>query len=420
MKTYDLRKNFSVGYFLATREIKRNNPWSTALVIFVMSLTFLNMILMGGILIGLAEGMMNSFKRYYSSDVLIKPAIQNKDISETSLMKNVIKALPSYKALSIRYTSSAVLENKEKVKIRETDIKERVSGTLVGINPKDEDNVTGISAKVIEGNFFNEYATDEVVLGKSLLAKYSKGASTEPRLENIQIGSKLTLSVNEIKTDVTVIGIVDTGNTTVDSRIFISENTMRNLISNQSLNASEIAVSILPSSSDIEAKEYINANFPYPSKISIETGEEALPKAIRDMKKTFSMLGNMVGAISVIVGAITIFIVIFVNAITRRKYIGILKGIGISAQAIEISYVLQSVFYALSGITIASLLVIIFLKPWFVIHPLKFPVTEGQLAVTSGGLIIRGIILLLTAFISGYVPALMVTKQNTLDAILGR
>lgn len=42
-----LEKDFTVGKFLAVRELKRNNPWSTALIIFVMSLTFFNMVLMG-------------------------------------------------------------------------------------------------------------------------------------------------------------------------------------------------------------------------------------------------------------------------------------------------------------------------------------------------------------------------------------
>ena len=42
--------SFSVGLFLATRDIRHSNPWTTALIIFVMSLTFLNMILIGGIL----------------------------------------------------------------------------------------------------------------------------------------------------------------------------------------------------------------------------------------------------------------------------------------------------------------------------------------------------------------------------------
>ncbi len=414
------KNDYTVGSFLATRELKRSNPWSTALVIFVMSLTFMNMVLMGGVLIGLAEGMMNSFQKYYSSDVLVKPAVQNYAITQSSILQNVIETLPTFRASSSRYTASAVLENQDKIKVKETDIGERVNGTLVGIHSKDENNVTGISSKIIEGTYLDEYSTDTVVVGKSLLAQYSKGSSTEPRLKDIKIGSRLLLLVGESKMEVIVQGIVDSGNTTVDGRIFISEATMRALTHNQNLNASEIAISLQPNTSEQDAKNYILANFPYSTNIIVETGEEALPKAIQDMKKTFSMLGNMVGAISLIVGAITIFIVIFVNAITRRKYIGIMKGIGISASAIEISYIIQSLFYALSGIAIASLLVMGFLKPWFAIHPLKFPVTEGQLSVTSSGLMIRGLILMVTAFISGYIPARMVTKQNTLDAILGR
>lgn len=415
-----LEKDLTVGKFLAIRELKRNNPWSTALIIFVMSLTFFNMVLMGGILIGLADGMMTSFKTYYSSDILIKPASQNVSISQSSMLDSLIKSLPSYKALSKRYTVAAILENENKVKIKETDIGQRVSGTIVGINPSEEDAVTGLSTQIINGEFLNDYDTEGIVLGKGLLAEYSKGSSTESRLEGVVIGSRLKLIIGASNMEVTVKGIIDTGNTTVDNRIFMLESTMRALINNQSLNVNEMAVLLHPNADSKEAKGYIMDNFPYNTDIIVETADETLPKAISDMKKTFSMLGNIVGVISLIVGAITIFIVIFVNAITRRKYIGIMKGIGISARAIEISYIIQSLFYALSGIIFSSFIIIWFLAPWFDLHPLKFPVTEGKLAITTSGLIVRGLILTATAFISGYIPAKMVTKQNTLDAILGR
>ena len=243
-KLSEFKKDYTVGYFLAIRELKRSNPWSTALVIFVMSLTFMNMVLMGGVLIGLAEGMMNSFQKYYSSDVLIKPAVQNYAIMESSLLQNVIKTLPTYKASSSRYTASVVIENGDKIKVKETDIRERVSGTLVGINPKDENSVTGISTKIIEGSYLDDYSTDKIVIGKSLLAQYSNGSSTEPRLKDIKVGSRLLLLIGESKMEVTVQGIIDSGNSTVDGRIFISETTMRALTRNQSLNESEIAISL--------------------------------------------------------------------------------------------------------------------------------------------------------------------------------
>lgn len=415
-----IKKDLTVGQFLAIRELKRNNPWSTSLIISVMSLTFFNMVLMGGILIGLADGMMNSFKTYYSSDILIKPASQNISISQSSILEAIIKSLPTYKALSKRYTTAVILENESKVKVKNTDIGQRVSGTLVGIDPRDEDSVTGLSSQIIAGEYLNEYDTEGIILGKSLLAEYSKGSSTESRLEGVVIGSRLKLLIGKTNIEVSVKGIIDTGNTTVDSRIFIPESTMRSLLDNHSLNSNEIAILLTPDSDNLVAKEYILENFANKTDIIAETAEETLPKAISDMKKTFTMLGNIVGAISLIVGAITIFIVIFVNAITRRKYIGIMKGIGISARAIQISYVMQSLFYSLAGIFFSSFIIVWFLAPWFELHPLQFPVTEGKLAITTNGLFIRGFILTVTAFISGFIPAWLVTKQNTLDAILGR
>ena len=62
-----------------------------------------------------------------------------------------------------------------------------------------------------------------------------------------------------------------------------------------------------------------------------------------------NLSGNAISSIGLVVAAVTLFIVIFINAITRRRYIGILKGIGIDERSIEISYVLQSIFYATVG-----------------------------------------------------------------------
>jgi ABC-type lipoprotein release transport system permease subunit len=74
--------------------------------------------------------------------------------------------------------------------------------------------------------------------------------------------------------------------------------------------------------------------------------QEAIPDFLNQIKIAFSITRcNMIGLIGIIVASITIFIVIFINAVTRRKYIGILKGIGVTSGAIEFSYILQSFFY---------------------------------------------------------------------------
>lgn len=417
--------SFSVGLFLAIRDIRRSNIWTTSLIVFIMTLTFFNMLLLGGILLGIAEGVINSFKFYYSSDVLVTPTIQKRTIEQTDSVMAVIKSLPTYKAATKRLTASATVENTNQIKIRETDTTESASATLVGIDPVAEDTVTHLSSKLIEGSYLDSADSDAALLGQNLLEKYVRGpdvASTaERKLTDVQVGSRVTVIVGGVRKEVTVKGIIGTDNANIDIRIFMVDTSARSLVSRTDPDVNEIAIALIQGNSDREAKEYILKNLGKNSEnIIVQTAEEALPSATADIKQTFSLLGNMVGFIALIVGAITIFIVIFVNAITRRKFIGILKGIGISSRAIEISYVLQAFFYALSGIIIGSFFIVGFIDPYFDLHPLNLPITRSRLAVTPNDLLLRGFILTITALLSGFIPAWLVTKQNTLDAILGR
>ena len=97
----------------------------------------------------------------------------------------------------------------------------------------------------------------------------------------------------------------------------------------------------------------------------IETPEEAEPKFVKDLRTTFGILGNIISSIGLVVTAITMFIVIFINAITRQKFIGILKGIGVNAKTVEISYIFQSLFYALAGSAVGLFITYGLLVPYF-------------------------------------------------------
>ncbi len=152
----------------------------------------------------------------------------------------------------------------------------------------------------------------------------------------------------------------------------------------------------------------------------IQTADEAIPDFLTQIKTAFSVLGNLIGAIGIVVGSITIFIVVFINAVTRRKFIGILKGIGVSPLAIEVSYLLQSLFYGFSGSLLGSLILYGLLVPAFNAHPIDFPFSDGILVADVPTTLLRIVILLIVTLIAGFIPARMIIKKNTLDSILGR
>ena len=138
------------------------------------------------------------------------------------------------------------------------------------------------------------------------------------------------------------------------------------------------------------------------------------------MIATFGMLGAAFSSIGLAVAAITIFIVIFINAITRRKFIGILKGIGVKGQAIEISYIFQSIFYAVVGSLIGLVLLYAFLSPAIAANPIDFPFSDGILVAPLGETMARIGLLVAVTLLAGYIPARMIVRKNTLSSILGR
>ena len=70
-----------VGLFLAKNDIARSNKWTTILISFVMTLTFLNLIVVRGILVGLIEGSVKANKERFSGNVVLT-VLNNKDYIE--------------------------------------------------------------------------------------------------------------------------------------------------------------------------------------------------------------------------------------------------------------------------------------------------------------------------------------------------
>ena len=419
------KQSLFVGFFLAIREIKRSNPWTISLIILVISLTFFNMLFLGGILIGFAESAIGTYPQYYSGDIFIIPPTTKTTIEDTDTIVSLVKNLPTLKAISVRETASGLLEYNYQNKLRPSDLSESAAGTAAGIDPIAEDKMSHLSGAMVAGSYLTPADADEIIIGSNLIQKYAtvRGAALavgSKILQTADVGSRVRLTINGAQKEMTIKGVFTTNSVFVDSRIYMTESTFREMTKNTNLNANEIAIRLLPNSSTVAGKEFIQKNLNRNENVIVETSTEALPSSIYSIIQALGKLGNLVGAIALMVSAVTIFIVIYVNAITRRKFIGILKGIGISALAIELSYIFQAFFYALSGITIATIFILGLLKPYFDLHPINFASINASLAIGLGDVIPNAIALIITAIISGFVPAWLVTRQNTLDAILGR
>lgn len=420
-KKGSFKTNLRVGAFLATRQIKRSNIWTNILIIFIMTLTFLNLVIVSGILVGLIEGAIRAVKNHYLGDIFISDLEHKSYIEQSRMIINTAQNIPGVESLTARYTESGKIQGNYKIpKRRPTDSDDSVGTQIVGIDPVSENKVTGLKKLVIEGQYLEPNDYDQILLGAMLLSKYlSFDSPAFPALKNIEVGDRVRIEVNGNVREVKVKGIIKSKVDEIDRRVFFVDNQLRGLIGRTDYNVDEIVLRLKSGVDPIMIKQALLANNAG-NFARVQTQEDAEPKFIKDMKKTFAILGNIMSSIGLAVAAITIFIVIFINAITRRKFIGILKGIGIEPRAIELAYILQSVFYAVLGTIVGCILVFGVIKPYLDAYPINFPFSDGILVATLNGTLIRIAILFAATFIAGYIPARIVVKQNTLDAILGR
>ncbi len=425
-----------VGTLLAKRQITRGNFWINVLIIGIMTLTFLSLVVISGILVGLLEGSFQANRERYSGDVFISTLADESSIESTQMIRSTLEALPIVEDFTVRYKSGATIEANYRDRRDFSALPNSVGVNIVGIDPEREESVTGLSESLVEGQMLEADESGYILLGSTFIRRYSNFSDLFEPLDGVYPGDRVKVSVtgkgltfssdlggddtsNSNVQEFIVKGIVKSKVDEVSIAAFVTESDYRRLTGDTSLNAQEIAIKKADGFEDDYVKSVL-VSYEFDNVAKIQTATEAIPKFLDDIKQTFSILGTAIGGIGLIVSAITIFIVIYINALTRRKFIGILKGIGISGTAIEIAYVLQSVFYVLIGSLIGAVIVYGLLIPVIAANPIDFPFSDGILVADPIPTFTRFLILFFVTVIAGYLPARLIVNKNTLDSILQR
>lgn len=412
--------SFKVGLLLGLRQIQRANIWTTLLIIFIMMLTFLNLVAVSGILVGLIEGSVRANKEQNTGDIFLSTPVGKEYIDQSRNILATLATIPGIGHYSARSTEGVTIEANYRTRRDPQEVRDIASTSIVGIDPQSEDRVTRLSQHVAEGSYLDESDGNYIMIGSNLLEEYSAGfGDAFATLSGVKPGTRVRLTVGENTKEYTVKGIIDSKVDETSFRVFMTESEFLRFTGRTNLNVNEIAITLAEGASEQSVKaDIVNSGIGQYARVRVS--REALPQALEDIITTFRLLGNAISAIGLMVSSITIFIVIFINAVTRRKYIGILKGIGVNERSIELSYIIQSVFYAVVGAGLGSIIVYGFLVPFINTHPIDFPFSDGILVAPIGGTIIKIVILLITTILAGFIPARLIVKRNTLDSILGR
>lgn len=412
--------DLKIGFLLGIRQIQRASLWTTLLIISVVLFTFMNLVALSGILIGIVDGALSEIRAQSLGDVIIKPLDGESRIKETERVLSTLQNYSEIQAFSPRYTGLATLEANYKERRNLSEEPDVVSISLTGIDPATENRTSRLGRLITDGEYLDEDDNGYILIGKFLIDRYANDfGDGYQSLANIYPGDTIMVTVGDQSKEFIVKGIVDSKVDAVTMTAYITDREFRRMFDRADYNANQIAIRLHDVSDELTVRDRLRQS-DLSSLAKINSFTEDIPKFIKDVRTTFDILGIFTGAIGLAVASITIFIVIFINAMSRRRQIGILKAIGISRTAIECAYITQAGFYALAGAALGILITQFLIVPYFILNPIDFPFSNSSLSITPEGMLIRSGALLVVSLIAGFIPAWMITRQNTLSAILGR
>lgn len=415
-----MRAALRVGMLLGLRQIKRANKWTTALIIFIMMLTFLNLVGVSGILVGLIEGSVKANREQYTGNVLLSTPKGENYIEGSQNIIATLKNIPEVSDYTARFLGAGTVEANYRERRDPDALRDSVGAQVAGIDPTREDRVASLGSYIKEGEYLEPGDDQYILMGKNMIQRYtSEFGEGFDTLDDIFPGTRVRITVGDKTKEYTVKGIVASKVDQTSFRIFMTDSEFVRFFDRNSLDINEVAVLGIPDVSEERLKDII-VKSGLGAHAKVQTSNEAIPQFLVDIKLAFGLLGNIIGMIGIIVASITIFIIIFINAVTRRKYIGILKAIGIEARSIKWAYILQSIFYAVSGALLGLVVLYGLMVPAFNAHPIDFPFSDGILVAPIGSVMGKFVLLLIVTLIAGYIPASMIIRKNTLDSILGR
>ena len=410
-----------VAVFIARKNIARGSLAVKVVTVTILLLTFLNLVVVGGLLNGIVEDISFKIKNSLFGDVVIQPLKENQYVKNSADVIRQLENNPDVAGYSERLLAATIIESGYK-EVNIGKIPSRVGASVAGVSVGHENKTTNIAEKTIAGRFLSETDWGAIVLGSSLVDGYTKQSADggDTTLGHMLVGELVRVRFsNGITREFTIAGIVHTKSSVVDQRAYIQHKELRQVLDLPGNNYSEIAVVVKAPATGAYLAEYLKTGKENQEN-EVKTLNQAIPSGVADVKTAFALIGNMVAAIAILVGIVTVFVIIFVNASSRRRYLGILKAQGISPSALILSYVLQTLFYTVIGVILGVAVLFLFLDGYFEAHPLSLPMADGRLLLNISYLSVRVAILFVSTLVSAFIPAWLIIRQNTLNAILGR
>jgi len=401
-----MRTEAKIPFYLIWRFIIRSSKWTLGLTIFLMGVAFINLIFVTSLFNGIIEGSNDQIINTYVGHVTIDLLEGHDVIGNIGTQLSTILKTPGVVGASAQTVVPASMKYKSIT----------LSRQILAIDPDKERTVTNIATKMVEGLYLSASDTDGIMIGKQIAG----GTDTEQNATSFKgahAGDTITMTLaNGVSKTFTIRGIFDTKFINADVRTFMTRAALEELNPAVDDSATGIIIRIDKKGNEQKVIDALKAN----GVIGTFGTWEDDTGLMKSITKSFLSINVLMSVVGVMIAAITIFIVVYIDIINRKRQIGILRAIGIKAWIIRVTYVLQSAVYSFFGVIVGTGIFFGAIVPYFIAHPFSLPICDATLIINPADFVIRAETIMLVAILSGLIPAIFVTRMKILHAILGK
>ncbi len=390
--------------FLAVRALVRGPLGVLVMTIAMMSLVYVQLLFIPSLIQGAIDQIESQLIDTTTSSVQVSPGPDEKVIADSSAVVASARDVPDVEAATAALRVGSEVSSGT------------ISGTwpVVAIEPDSYGEVFTTPSNLIDGDWLADGDRDGIVLGIGIAGAGDTSRSTyRSSLRSVQVGDDVDVTLMDgTQATFTVRGIYRNNFEPSDSSAFITRDAAAALLPNTDDIATSISIRTVRGAEHtvVERLQEQHDNLGFETWLDLRV-------VIDNQTKSFDLIKQILRVVSLLVAAVTVTIVTYVDLVGKRRTIGIERAIGIRSNAIVWSYVLKAVAYALAGTTVGITLYLGAVVPLIDRYPFSFPNGDVTLSVSRSQLRSDAAILIVVAVASALLPALRTVRVRILDAI---
>jgi putative ABC transport system permease protein len=396
-----------VSFFLAARSVTRSNYGIAATTTVMMLLIYVSLLFLPSLIQGAINRVNTQLVDTLTSNIVITPAGKGASIADVdSYLAQIRKTVGVEQATAVYHVGTQVSYGADSG-----------SWSVDAIDPASYGQVFTTPANLFEGRDLTEQGTDEVLLGIDIAgAGHTQMRGYRASLQTVHAGDQVTITLTSGRlVTFTVAGIYDNQFPQSDDDAYITLNEAAKLLPGSVGRATAIYVR---TSGGANVDQVAGKLTSLRGGVKCETSVD-LGAAVGDQVATYVLISDILKVISLLMAAITIFTITYIDLVHKRRQIGIERAIGIKSSPIVLSYVIKAWAYALAGTAAGFVLFRYAVTPFVHSHPFHFPNGPVTLATTWTEMGQDLVILLIAASLAAWLPAVRSVRIRILDAIWG-